>query len=130
MSPYYSWPSKTSFFQNDIPQRIATRSSFRRKATEISTILPEELSHRQVVNLFPSPPWLASSFCTNQVPSTISGISGRDDPPAHKLAKSLEHICHIKLTTPSIPTVQQVQAQGMVGLQQLSLWAPLPNQLL
>ena len=74
--------------QNGIPQHIATRSSFRRKATEISTILPEELSHWQVVNLFPSPPWLALSFCTNQVSSTISGISGRDDPPAHKLAKS------------------------------------------
>ena len=51
--------------QNDIPQRISTCSSFCRKAIELSTILPEEISHRQVVNLFPSPRWLASSFCTN-----------------------------------------------------------------
>ena len=78
--------------QNNFPQRIATRSSFRRKATELLTILPEELSHRQVVNLFPSPPWLASSFCTNQVSSTIPGICGCDDPPTLNLEKNLEHI--------------------------------------
>ena len=58
--------------QNNIPQRIATQSSFRCKATELSTILPEELSHRQVTNLFPSPPWLPSSFCTNQISSQCS----------------------------------------------------------
>ena len=42
--------------QNDIPQCIFTRSSFRIKDTELSTIIPEELGHCQVVNLFPSPP--------------------------------------------------------------------------
>ena len=42
--------------ENDIPQRIVTRCSFHRKATELSSILPEELSHRQIINLFPSPP--------------------------------------------------------------------------
>ena len=91
-SPYCSWPSKRLALQNNFLQRTATHSSFRRKATELSTILPEELSHRQVVNLFPSPPWLASSFCTNQVSSTIPGICGCDDPPTLNLEKSLEHI--------------------------------------
>ena len=78
--------------QNNNPQRIATRSSFSCKAIELSTILPQELSHSQVVNYFPSPPWLASSICTNQVSSTIPGICSHDDPPTHKLEKSLEHI--------------------------------------
>ena len=78
--------------QNDIPQRIATRFSFRRKATELSTILPEELSHCQVAKLFSSHPWLPSLFCTNQVSSTIPGISGRDDPPVtHTVISSQLH---------------------------------------
>ena len=78
--------------QNGILQRIVNHSSFCCKATELSTILPEELSHLQVINLLPSPPWLASPFCTNQVCSTIPGISGRNDQPTHKLHKGLEHI--------------------------------------
>ena len=78
--------------QNDIPQRIFIRSSFRRKATKLSTILPEELSHRHVVSLFPSSPWIASSFCTNQVSSTMPSICDHDDPLALKLEKSLEYI--------------------------------------
>ena len=78
--------------QNNIPQLIATRSSFPCKATELSSILPKELNHCEGFNLFPSPPWLASSFCTNQVSSTIPGISGCGDPSALKLEKSLDHI--------------------------------------
>ena len=78
--------------QNNIPQLIATRSSFPCKATELSSILPKELNDREGFNLFQSPPWLASSFCTNQVSSTIPGISGCGDPSALQLEKSLDHI--------------------------------------
>ena len=66
--------------QNYIPQRIAIRYSFRRKSAKLLSILIEEFRHCQVFNLFPSPSWLASSFCTKQVYSTIPGISGRDNP--------------------------------------------------
>ena len=78
--------------QNNIPQHIVTRSSFHCKATELPSILPEELNHSQDVNLFPSSPWLASLFCTDQVPSTIPGISGRNDPFTLRLEKNLDHI--------------------------------------
>ena len=54
-----------------IPQRIATHSSFRHKATEPSSILPKELSHCQDVNFISSLPRLASSFCINQVCSVL-----------------------------------------------------------
>ena len=42
--------------------------------------------------MFPSPSWLASLFCTNQVFSTVPGIFGRNDTPTHKLDKNLEHV--------------------------------------
>ena len=35
---------------------------------------------------------MASFIILNQVSSTISGLFGRDNPPVHKLEKSLEHI--------------------------------------
>ena len=78
--------------QNDIPQRIVTRSSFHCKATEFLSIFPEELSNRQDVNLLPSPLWLASSFCIKKAPFTIPGMSDHNDPSALKLEKSLDHI--------------------------------------
>ena len=114
--------------QNDIPQRIATRSSFCLKATELSTILPEEFSHRLVVNLFPSPSRLGSSFCTNQVPSTIPGISGRDGPPAHKLEKSLEHMLSNQVDYTIHTDCSASAGTRNDGLQQLTLWDPLPNR--
>ena len=97
---------------------MVNRSSFRREATELLFILPEELNHLQNVNLFTSPPWIASSFCTNQVFATIPGISGHDDLSALNLEKSLDHISSYQVDC----TV------GMVGLQQLSPQAPLLKQ--
>ena len=78
--------------QNNVPERIATRVSFCRKATELSSILPEELSHCQHVSLFLSPQWLTLSFSTNQVSSTILGVSGSNNSSTVKLEKSLDHI--------------------------------------
>ena len=83
--------------RNCISHCIVTHSSFCSKTTELLTILPEELSQRQFFNLFPSPPCLISSFCTNQFFSTTPGISGRDHQPAHKLEKRLEHISSIQV---------------------------------
>ena len=37
--------------QNDVPQRIVSYSSFHCKATELLSIIPEELKHRQDINL-------------------------------------------------------------------------------
>ena len=48
--------SKRVALADDIPQRLQNRSSFRRKAEEISTLLPPALQHRQNIIHFPSPP--------------------------------------------------------------------------
>ena len=88
--------------QNNIPQLIVTRSRFRHKATELSSILSEKLSHHQIVNLFPSPPWLASSFCTNQVSSTIPGILDCDNAPALKSQKISYQVDYTIYTSSSV----------------------------
>ena len=41
----------------DIPQRLQSRSSFRRKAEELSPLLPPDLQQKQNIIHFPSPPW-------------------------------------------------------------------------
>ena len=48
----------------NIPQRLQSRSSFRRKAEELSSLLPPDLQHRQNIIYFPSPPWQQSSSHT------------------------------------------------------------------
>ena len=48
--------SKRVALADDTPQRPQNRSSFRRKAEEISTLLPPALQHRQNIIHFPSPP--------------------------------------------------------------------------
>ena len=48
----------------NIPQRLQSRSSFRRKAEELSSILPPDLQHRQNIIHFPSPPWQQCSSHT------------------------------------------------------------------
>ena len=75
--------------QNNVRKRLETCSSFCHKATELSPILPEKLDHRATINLFPSPPWLGSSFCINQVSPSIPRKSGESDPLVLKLEKSL-----------------------------------------
>ena len=43
------------------------------------------------LNLFHSPAWLASLFCTRQIPTTIPGISDLVYPSLRKLQKTLDH---------------------------------------
>lgn len=78
--------------QKKFSQRIATHSSFRHKATEPSSILPKELNHCQDVNFISSLPWVASSFCINQVWSIHPGISGLNDPSALKVLSYLQFL--------------------------------------
>ena len=58
------------------PQRLQNRSSFRRKAEELSTFLPPELQHRQNIIHFPSPPWQHSTTHQGQIATTVPGITG------------------------------------------------------
>ena len=88
--------------QTNIPQLIVTRSSFRLKATELSSILSEKISHHQIAYLFPSPPWLASSFCTNQVSFTIPGILDCDNAPALKSQKISYQVDYTIYTSNSV----------------------------
>ena len=47
----------------NIPQCLQSCCSFRRKANELSSLLPPELQHRQNINHFPSPPWQLNTSC-------------------------------------------------------------------
>ena len=63
----------------NIPQRLQSRSSFRRKAEELSSLLPPDLQHRQNIIHFPSPPWQQSSSHTGRISTSIPGITSRTD---------------------------------------------------
>ena len=61
----------------NIPQRLQSRSSFRRKAEELSSLLLPDLQHRQNIIHFPSPPWQQSSSHTGRISTSVPGISSR-----------------------------------------------------
>ena len=63
----------------NIPQRLQNRSSFRRKAEELSTLLPPDFQHRQSIIYFPSPPWQQSSSHEGRIATSVPGITGRAD---------------------------------------------------
>ena len=63
----------------NIPQCLQSRSSFRRKVEELSTLLPLDLQHRQNIIHFPSPPWQQSSSHTGKISTTVPGITSRAD---------------------------------------------------
>ena len=63
----------------NIPQRLESRSSFRRKAEELSSLLPPDLQHRQNIILFPSPPWQQCSSHTGRISTSVPGITSRAD---------------------------------------------------
>ena len=76
----------------NIPQRLPSRSSFRRKAEELLTLLPPDLQHRQNITHFPSPPWQQSSFHVGRISTYVSGITGRADDNSIKRQCSLTTI--------------------------------------
>ena len=63
----------------DIPQRLQSRSSFRRKAEELSTLLPPDLQHRQNITHFPSPPWQQSPSHEGRIVTSVPGTTGQAD---------------------------------------------------
>ena len=68
----------------DIPQCLQNCCSFRRRANDLSTLLPAELEHRQTINHFPSPPW-------QLIISQGTSITGRADDI------DLKHRCSLTL---------------------------------
>ena len=75
----------------DIPQRLQSCSSFRRKAEELSSLLPPDLQHRQNIH-FPSPPWQQSSSHTGRISTSVPGITSRADDNNIKRQCSLSTI--------------------------------------
>ena len=76
----------------NIPQRLQSCSSFRRKAKELSTLLPPGLQHRQNITHFSSPPWQQSSSLNGRISTSITGITGRADDNNLKRQCSLSTI--------------------------------------
>ena len=76
----------------NIPQCLQSRSSFRRKAEELSSLLPPDLQHRQNIIHFPSPPWQQSSSHTGRISTSVPGITSRADDNNIKRQCSLSTI--------------------------------------
>ena len=76
----------------NIPQRLQSRSSFRRKAEERSTLLPPDLQHRQNIIHFPSSLWQQSSSHVGRISTSVPGITGRADDNSIKRQYSLSTI--------------------------------------
>ena len=76
----------------NIPQLLQNRSSFRRKAEELLTLLPPDLQHRQSIIHFPSPPWQQSSSHTGRISTSVPGITSRADDNNIKQQCSLSTI--------------------------------------
>ena len=75
-----------------IPQRFQSCSSFRRKAEELSTLLPPDLQHRQNIIHFPSPPWQQNSSHTRRISNSVPGITSQADDNDIKWQCSLSTI--------------------------------------
>ena len=84
--------SKRIALDVDIPQRLQSGSSFRRKAEELSSLLPLDLQHRQNIIHFPSPPWQQSSSHTGRISTSVPGITSRADDNNIKQQCSLSTI--------------------------------------
>ena len=76
----------------DIPQLLQNRCSFRCKASELSSLLPPELQHRENINHFPSPPWQTNTPREERIATTVPGITGRNDDTDLKRQCSLAMI--------------------------------------
>ena len=76
----------------NIPQRLLSHSSFRRKAEELSTLLLTDLHHRQNIIHFPSPPWQQSPSHDERISTSVPGITGRADDNNLKRQCSLSTI--------------------------------------
>ena len=73
-------------------QLLPNLFSFRLKANDLSTLLPAELEHHQLINHFSSPPWQFSTSCKEHISAFVPRIDGRADNTASKRQNSLTHI--------------------------------------
>ena len=76
----------------NIPHRLQSRSSFRRKAEELTTLLLPDLQHIQNITHFPSRPWQQSSSHVGRISISVPGIPGRADDNSIKRQCSLSTI--------------------------------------
>ena len=76
----------------NIPQRLLSHSSSRRKAEELSTLLLTDLHHRQNITHFPSPPWQQSPSHDERISTSVAGITGGADDNNLKRQCSLSTI--------------------------------------
>ena len=76
----------------NIPQRLLSHSSFRRKAEELSTLLLTDLHHRQNITRFPPPPWQQSPSHDERISTSVPGITGGADDNNLKRQCSLSTI--------------------------------------
>ena len=61
----------------NILQHLQRGSSFRRKAEELSTLLPPDLQHRQNITHFPSPLWQQNSSFERRISTSVPVITGQ-----------------------------------------------------
>ena len=62
----------------NVSQHLRNRSSFSRKAEELSTLLSPDLQHKTSFH-FPSPPWQQSFSHEGRIATTVPGITDRAD---------------------------------------------------
>ena len=62
-----------------VPQRLQSRSNWRRKAIELAMALPEALNHRQQTDHFTIRPWIVDDSNNFIIHQSITGISSRAD---------------------------------------------------
>ena len=75
-----------------VPQRLQSRSNWRRKAIELAVALPETLNHRQQTNQFTVAPWVVDDCNNCTIHRSIPDISSRADSIDLKSQMSISHI--------------------------------------
>ena len=79
-------------FNVKVPQRLLTRSRWRRKANKLSEALPDALNHRQKTELFNIHPWHLNSPNSCNICCFALGIKNRADNISLKTRMSIERI--------------------------------------
>ena len=79
-------------FDNEVQQRIQSRSSWRRKDNQLAEAMPDTLQHRQNINHFTIAPWKTDISVTCTIYNHVPGINTRNDDTATKTTCSLQQI--------------------------------------
>ena len=75
-----------------VPQRLQSRSNWRRKAIELVVALPEALNQRQQTEHFTIPPWVVDDSNNYSIHGSIPGTSSRADRIDLKSQMNITHI--------------------------------------